>query len=53
MEVMFAKYKIYFFYANIFIVRAVITETLFQMRVLCTLTSVIWEKKPTELYHKN
>jgi len=46
------KYKIYLFYRNIFILRAVITETLFRMRYLCTLTSVIWGKN-TELYCKN
>lgn len=42
---LFVKYKLYLFYIYTFIVRAVITEMLFEMRFLCALTSVIWKKK--------
>ena len=52
MEALFVKYKLYLFYISIFILKSVITQTWFQMRFLCTLTSVIWEKN-TELYYKN
>lgn len=37
-------YRLYLFCINIFTLRVVITEMLFEMRFLCTLTSVIQQK---------